>query len=140
MYGDVHLSPQLASIFVDPIAEPTGYELRNSLIDLLGSNGEEAGKAYRLTITLTDTNQGVALQNDATNTRYNDSLTANYVLSDAKGQELRRGALTSLSSYNVVTSPYATLAARQDSDKRAAQDLAERLGLELGVYFRRQRP
>jgi len=140
MYGDVHLSPQLASIFVDPIAEPTGYELRNSLIDLLGSNGEEAGKAYRLTITLTNTNQGVALQNDATITRYNDSLTANYVLSDAKGQELRRGALTSLSSYNVVTSPYATLAARQDSDKRAAQDLAERLGLELGVYFRRQRP
>ena len=140
MYGDVYLSPQLASIFVEPISEPTGYELRNSLIDLLGSNGEEAGKAYRLTITLTDTNQGVALQNDATITRYNDSLTANYILTDAKGEELRHGALTSLSSYNVANSPYATLVARQDSDKRAAQDLAERIGLELGVYFRRQRP
>ena len=140
LYGDVHLSPRLASIFVEPIAESTGYELRNSLIDLLGSNGEDSGKAYRLTITLTDTNQGVALQNDATITRYNDSLTANYVLMDAKGEELRRGSLTSLSSYNVAASPYATLVARQDSDKRAAQDLAQRIGLELGVYFSRAQP
>jgi LPS-assembly lipoprotein len=139
LYGDVRLSPQLASIFVDPIAEPAGFELRNSLIDLLRSDGEQAGKAYRLTITLTDTNQGVALQNDATITRYNDTVTANYVLTDARGEELRRGALTSLSSYNVANSPYATLSARQDSDKRAAQDLAQRIGLDLGVYFRRHK-
>ena len=64
---------------MEPIREETGYELRNSLIDVLGSNGVERGKAYRLTITLTDTNQGVALQNDATITRYNDTLTANFV-------------------------------------------------------------
>ena len=140
LYGDVRLSPKLAAIFVDPIEEPAGFELRNSLIDLLRSDGEQAGKAYRLAITLTDTNQGVALQNDATITRYNDTVTANYVLTDAKGEELRRGSLTSLSSYNVAQSPYATQVARQDADKRAAQDLAERLSLELEVYFRRQRP
>lgn len=139
LYGDTHLQPQLSSIFVEPIREETGYELRNSLIDVLGSNGVERGKAYHLTVTLTDTNQGVALQNDATITRYNDTLTANYVLSDAQGQELWHGALTSLSSYNVAVSPYATLAARQDSDKRAAQDLAQRIGLDLGVYFRRHK-
>ena len=140
LYGDAHLSPELSSIFVQPIQEETGYELRNSLIDVLGSNGVEAGKAYRLVVTLTDVNQGVALQNDATITRYNDTLTANYVLSDSKGQELWHGTLTGLSSYNVANSPYATLAARQDSDKRAAQDLAQRIGLDLGVYFRRHRP
>ena len=139
LYGDSHLQPQLASIYVEPIREETGYELRNSLIDVLGSNGVERGKAYRLTITLADINQGVALQNDATITRYNDTLTANYVLSDAKGDELWHGSLTSLSSYNVANSPYATLAARQDSDKRAAQDLAQRIGLDLGVYFRRHK-
>ena len=140
LYGDVHLQPQLAAIFVEPIHEETGYELRNSLIDVLGSNGVEAGKSYRLAITLSDTNQGVALQNDATITRYNDTLTASYVLSDANGQELWHGALTSLSSYNVANSPYATLVARQDSGKRAAQDLAQRIGLDLGVYFRRHKP
>ena len=79
----------------------------------------------------------MALQNDATITRYNDTLTATYVLTDAKGTELTRNTLSGLSSYNVATAPYATLAAQQDSDKRAAQDLAQRISLDLGVYFRR---
>src|ERR1700742_96434 len=82
MYGRSSLSPQLASVYVEPVAERDGYELRNRLIDLLGSNGETAGKAYHLKITIKQTNQGVALQNDATITRYNDRLVATYELSD----------------------------------------------------------
>jgi len=137
LYGDSRLSPQMSSIYVEPIPESIGYELRNSLIDLLRSNGQTAGKAYRLTITLSDTSQGVAVQNNATITRYNETLTANYVLTDAKGTELTRGSLTGLSSYNVANSPYATLIAQQDSSRRSAEDLAHRLRLDLGVYFRR---
>jgi hypothetical protein len=38
-----------------------------------------------------------------------------------------------------VQSPYATLAAEQDSSKRAAQDMAERIRLDLGVWFRRHK-
>jgi LPS-assembly lipoprotein len=138
LYGDARLEPQLASVFVEPVAERDGYELRNTLINLLGSNGREGGKTYRLKIVLTETNQGVVLQNDATITRYNDTLTANYSLRDAKGAEVAHGAQTSLSSYNVVTSPYATLSAQQDADKRAAQDIAERIRIDLGAYFRRR--
>ena len=80
----------------------------------------------------------MALQNDATITRYNDTLTVNYVLTDAKGTELTRGTQTGLSSYNVATSPYSTLSAQQDADKRAAQDIAERIRLDLGAFFRRR--
>jgi LPS-assembly lipoprotein len=140
LYGDVKLAPELASIYVDPIPDSSGYELRNSLIDLLRSDGAEGGKAYHLSVSLSDSSQGVALQNDAAITRYNDTLTANYVLTGADGKEITSGSLTSLSSYNVATSPYATLAARQDSDKRAAQDLAQRIALDLGVFFRKNRP
>jgi LPS-assembly lipoprotein len=140
LYGDVKLAPQLSSIYVDPIADSTGYELRNSLIDLLRSDGRLDGKVYHLSVSLSDSSQGVALQNDAAITRYNDTLTASYVLTGADGKEVTSGALTSLSSYNVATSPYATLAARQDSDKRAAQDLAQRIALDLGVFFRKSRP
>jgi LPS-assembly lipoprotein len=139
LYGDAKLSPQMSSIYVEPITDATGYELRNELIDLLGSNGETAGKAYRLTVTIADTSQGVALQNDATITRYNDTLTATYVLADSQGKELTRGSLTGLSTYNVVTAPYATQSARQDADTRALQDIAQRLRLDLGVYFRRRK-
>lgn len=138
LYGG-NLEPQLASIYVEPMAERDGYELRNQLIDLLGSDGREAGKTYRLTLTLKEVSNGVTLQNDATITRYNDTLTASYILTDANGREMTRGSQTSLSSFNVSRSPYSTLAVQQDSDRRAALDLADRIRMDLGVYFRGRR-
>jgi LPS-assembly lipoprotein len=138
MYGP-GLSPQLASIYVEPLGERDGYELRNTLIDLLGSDGRLAGKRYRLTLTLTESNQGVALRNDAAITRYNDTLAANFVLTDMNGATVTEGSQTGLTAYNVTSSPYATLAAQQDADKRAAQDIAERIRLDLAAFFRQRR-
>ena len=138
LYGDSKLEPQLKSIYVEPVAERTGYELRNSLIALLGGNGDARGKPYRLHMTLVESNRGVVLENDAAITRYNDTVTVNYVLSDAKGAELLRSSQTSLASYNVAPSPFATLSAQQDSDKRAADDIANRIRTDLGVFFRRR--
>src|SRR5882672_4992791 len=133
MYGSA-LAPQLSSIYVEPIAERDGYELRNSLIDVLQSDGDAAGKVYRLKISLNESSQGIALQNDATITRYDNRLEARYTLSDARGNVLTTGTQSEMSAYNVVTSPYATLAAEQDSSKRAALDVAERIHLDLGVW------
>ena len=138
MYGSA-LAPQLSSVFVEPIAERDGYELRNSLIDLLQSDGDAAGKKYRLKIFLNESSQGIALQNDATITRYNNRLEARYTLTDAQGNVLTTGTQTEMSAYNVVNSPYATLSAEQDSSKRAALDVAERIHLDLGVWFRRHK-
>jgi LPS-assembly lipoprotein len=138
MYG-AGMAPELASIYVEPVSDRDGYELRNTLIDLLGSNGVETGKTYHLTVSLKESNQGVALQNDATITRYNDTLDATYVLTDANGKTVTSGNQTSLSAYNVAQSPYATLMAQQDSDKRAAQDIAERIRLDLAAFFRQRR-
>jgi LPS-assembly lipoprotein len=135
MYGP-SLSPQLAAIYVEPVGERDGYELRNTLIDLLGSDGREQGKRYRLVVTLQESNQGVALRTDATITRYNDTLAATYVLSDLAGKIVTQGSQTGLTAYNVAASPYATLSAQQDSDKRVAQDIAERIRLDLAAFFR----
>jgi len=138
MYGR-SLAPALATIYVEPIAERDGYELRNTLIDALQSDGDKAGKIYSLKVTLNESSQGIALQNDATITRYNNRLEARYVLSDMKGTVLTSGTQTELSAYNVVQSPYATLTAQQDASKRAAQDVAERIHLDLGAWFRKQK-
>ena len=136
LYGDARLEPQLSSIFVEPMAERDGYELRNQLINLLGSNGQSGNKTYFLRLALTESNQGVALQNNATITRYNDTLTVNYTLRDAKGAEVTHGTQSSLSAYNVVASPYSTLSAQEDADVRAAQDIAERIRIDLATFFR----
>ena len=138
MYSSA-LEPQLTAVYVEPIADRDGYELRNQLIDLLHSDGSKAGKRYILKVTLNEASQGIALRNDATITRYNQTLDVHYVLTDARGVVLTEGDQTSLSAYNVANSPYATLAAAQDSSKRAAQDIAERIHLDLGAYFRREK-
>lgn len=138
MYGRA-TGPALASIYVEPIGERDGYELRNSLIDALQSDGDERGKAYHLKITLSESPQGIALQNDATITRYNNTLTVHYTLYDAQDKELTSGNLSQMAAYNVVQSPYATQVASMDSGKRAAQDIAERIHLDLGVWFRQHR-
>ena len=136
MYGS-NTGPAMASIYVEPIAERDGFELRNALIDDLQSDGEEHGKAYHLKVVLNEAPQGIALQNDATITRYNNALTARYTLSDAQGKVLTSGTQTQMSAYNVVQSPYATLVASQDSSKHAAQDIAEHIHLDLGVWFQK---
>lgn len=138
MYGRA-TGPALASIYVEPVAERDGFELRNSLIDALQTDGEEHGKAYHLKVVLNESAQGIALQNDATITRYNNVLTARYMLYDAQDNVLTSGTQTQMSAYNVVQSPYATLVASQDSSKRAAQDIAERIHLDLGVWFRQHK-
>jgi LPS-assembly lipoprotein len=125
-----------SSIYVDTIESDAGYELRNALIDLLDATDRPANPRYSLKITLKDQLQGAALQNDATITRYNYTLTADYALLDsATGKPVTSGEVSSLNAYNVVASPYATLVAQKDAQRRAGDDLAERIRLDLGVYF-----
>ncbi|HLJ52979.1 MAG TPA: LPS assembly lipoprotein LptE [Rhizomicrobium sp.] len=141
LYGGMNSDMQatLAAIYVEPVPERLGYELRNSMIDLLDSPGTPSGASYRLKLGLTQTTQGIALQNDATITRYNDTLTVTYELFDMAGHVVTKGAETGLSAYNVLPSSpsanYGTLAAQQDADKRAAQDIAQRIRFDLNVYF-----
>ena len=136
------LQNTFAQIYVEPIYDlgvaNTGYDLRDRMIDTLGATSGAA--QYHLKLTLNQTTQGIALQNDASITRYNDTLTVTYSLVDtATGEEVTRGTETGLSAYNVVQSPYSSLIAQQDADRRVAQDIAERVRLDLGVFFDRQR-
>ncbi|HEY4944194.1 MAG TPA: LPS assembly lipoprotein LptE [Rhizomicrobium sp.] len=141
LYGGLNSGMQktLATIYVEPMPDKIGYELRNTMIDLLDGPGTASGAAYRLKLDVTQTTQGIALQNDATITRYNDTLKVSYTLTDMSGKVVTKGIETGLSAYNVLPSGpnanYGTLAAQQDADRRAAADIAERIRLDLNVYF-----
>lgn len=140
LYGDngatAETAGKLAVIYVDPIPDnKLGYELRNELIDLFDASGDPSKNVYRLRVTINTKSEGVAIQNDAAITRYNDTLTVTYSLTDANHQVITHGTETGLSAYNVVTSPYATLTAQQSADKNAAVDIAYRIRIDLAVYF-----
>jgi LPS-assembly lipoprotein len=143
LYGSTSSNPGgaeiFANIYVEPIEGDAGFELRNTLIDLIDASGRRTGQQrYALKIALLDQLQGAALQNDATITRYNYTLTASYVLTDAtNANTVTSGQVSSLTAYNVVASPYATLIAQKDAQKRAGEELAERIRIDLGVYFAR---
>ena len=133
----------LGAIYVEPVPDRLGYELRNSLIDVLDARAESVGDAYRLRVTLAEKSDAIGVQSQTVGTitqtaitRYNDRLTVNYELVDAKTNEIiTRGTETGLSAYNVLSSPYATLVAQQDASRRAADDIADRIRIDLAVFF-----
>jgi len=124
------------TIYVDPIqGEIAGYELRNALIDGLHAPMRLGDAEYRLKITITQLLQAIAVENNASITRYNYILTGKYVLTDIKGKDIKDGSESTLSAYDVVTSPYATLAAEHDAQRRSAVELAYRIQTDLAVFL-----
>jgi LPS-assembly lipoprotein len=149
LYGRIGADPGaqriFASIYVLPIDnanESTAYELRNELIDLLEARAAPQDALYRLDVELKERRESSAEQNQVVAgvhetdiTRYNYSLVADYKLLDAKGAVVTKGTASTLTAYNVVTSPYATMIGQQDAQKQAAEDIATRIRLDLGVFF-----
>lgn len=137
----------LQSVYVEPVPERLGYQLRNTLIDRLDGQSTAAGARYRLKITLATKSEAIGVQSQTTSTgvtqtaitRYNDTIRAEYELVDARNNAtLTKGVETGLSAYNVLSSPYATLAVQQDADRRAADDIADRIRIALAVWFAQQ--
>ncbi|MGA7675671.1 MAG: LPS assembly lipoprotein LptE [Rhizomicrobium sp.] len=137
----------LGSIYVEPVSARQGYELRNQLIDLLDARAEAGGAAYRLRVRLSERSDAVGVQSQTVGsgaqavtqtaiTRYNDTLNVDYELVDIKTNAVvTHGRETGLSAYNVLSSPYATLAVQQDAERRAADDIADRIRIDLAVFF-----
>lgn len=150
LYGEMNGKPGAAShftqVYVPPIElENAGYEVRNDLLDLTQAKSQPAGTLYDFRIVLRDRNQDIAVQNTQVGavkeveiTRYNYTLIANYQLVERKTQKvLAKGTESSLSAYDVVANPYATLSAEQDAQAHTAQDIAQRLQLRLALFFAR---
>jgi LPS-assembly lipoprotein len=143
LYGntalDPHVGPTLANVYVEPISDRVGYELRNNLLDLFNATGAADGAAYRLKLTLSETEEAVVLQTNTAITRYNYTLMAHYELIPRESiAAVKAGDVTALSAYNVAAAPflYATVTAERDAKNRAANDIAERIRTQIAVYLR----
>jgi LPS-assembly lipoprotein len=129
----------LANVYVEPIPERVGYELRNELLDLFNATGQSNGAAYRLKLSINETEEAVVLQTNTAITRYNYTLSAHYDLIPRDGTgAVKSGDVTALSAYNVAAAPflYATVTAERDAKNRAANDIAERIRTQIAVYLR----
>jgi LPS-assembly lipoprotein len=143
LYGSTPTGPGIAStlsgIYVEPIPDRVGYQLRNDLLDLFNATGRADDAAYRLKLTLNEEEQAVALQTNTNITRYNYTLKAHYELIPKGSTEVAKsGDVATLTAYNVAAAPYlyATVAAERDAKERAANDIAERIRIAVAVYLR----
>jgi LPS-assembly lipoprotein len=108
-----------------------------NLLDRLTPYGVPQEPRYRLALQLNESKQGVALERDATVSRFNLALEVGFTLQDAvTGESLFSGGVRAVAAYNVLRSEFANVIAERDARDRAARDIADEIKTRLSVYFR----
>lgn len=135
LYASPGVTPGLSSIQVAAPQGRVGYLLRESLDDAFGHNAAQT-TAWRLDLAMDQSREPLGLRIDDVSRRYQVTLTVQYALVDsATGQIVHRGEASSFASYDVADQPYAAIAARQDVQQRAVDEVARRIRLDLAAFF-----
>lgn len=130
---------QLAAVRVTGLGGRLGQQLRVALEDNLDPTSSGEPVRYELAIRLRNTSSALAIQLDNTITRYNLALTAGFVLRERDDKEvLYRSSVRRVASYNLRRAPFATLTAKKDAERRAAQEVADDIRTLLALHFQRR--
>lgn len=135
LYAQPEVVRNLAAIQVQAPNGRTGYLMRQHLDDSFAKDhGVAPTYAMDLSIGEARYPRGVRIDNVAT--RYEYVLTASYVLREIKSQAVaKRGQVRVELTYDSADQPYASIAAQQDAQDRAADEAARRIELELAVWL-----
>jgi LPS-assembly lipoprotein len=135
LYATPGVSSGLSSIQVVAPQGRVAYLLREDLDDAL-AHDKDAPPAYRLDFTVTETRGPRGLTINDVVERYELGLTVSYTLTAvATGKIAHSGEVSSQVSYDESTQPYSGIAARQDTQDRAASDAARRIQLDLAAWM-----
>jgi len=135
LYGPQSVTKGLSAIEVVAADGRAGYLLREQLDDAFGRNVNLL-PSHRLVYTIEEQRYARGIRVDNVANRYELKLTAKWRLLDAKtGQEVRAGTTSAAVTYDSADQPYASIAAQQDSEERAATELARRIQLDLATWL-----
>ena len=127
------VAKSLSDISVAPIPDRAGWLTRNALIDRLGGDNTDA--AYRLEVDLDDDISGFGIRGDRSVTRERRTLRARYrLVQKSTGLVLLDATAGSDAGIDVVSSPYATVAAEQTALERLARVVADQIVARLALY------
>ena len=123
----------LSAISVAPIPNRAGWLVRAALVDRLGGENDRA--AYRLEVELDDDISGFGIRGDRSITRERRTLRARYrLVQQASGLVLLDATAGSDAGIDVVSSPYATVAAEQTALERLSRTVADQIVARLALY------
>ena len=108
-------------------------EVREKLDDALGRNG--AAPAYRLTMSLAENRYPRGVRVDNVANRYELVLVVDYTLTAVGGGPVKTGHIQSSVTYDSADQPYASIAAEQDGQERAAGEAARQIQLDLAAWL-----
>lgn len=135
LYGQPGVVKGLAAIQVEAPQGRTGFLIREHLDDAFARD-RAATPAYVMQLALSEQRYPRGVRVDNVATRYEYVLTATYALSArTSGQEVKRGTVRVELTYDSADQPYASVAAQQDAQDRAAEEAARRIQLELAAWM-----
>jgi LPS-assembly lipoprotein len=135
LYATPGVATGMSAIQVDVPHGRTAYLLGEDLNDLLARDHSEPAR-YRLQITMIEKRYPRGLNLDNTADRYESHLIVNYQLIDiASAKSLKSGSEPVEVSYSASGEPYGGIVAQQDAQKRAADQAAKRISIDLAAYF-----
>lgn len=135
LYAAPGVSPGLSAI--EPVAPEgrTGFLLGEALNDALARDPALPPR-WRLQLDLKETRTPRGRRVDATASRYELVLTADWKLVDATtGAVALEGTTTTEATFDRADQPYAGIVANQDAQSRAAAELARKIQLQLAVWI-----
>jgi len=135
LYASAGVSSGLSTIEVVAPQGRVGYLLREDLDDALGRD-KAAAPAWRLEMAVLQTRDARGLQRNDVAERHELGVTVKYTLTRiSNGQAAHSGQVNTEVSYDAADQPYAGIAARQDSQQRAAADAARKIEIDLAVWM-----
>ena len=137
LYAQPGVTPGLSAVQVATPDGRAGYLLGEALGDGLAAG--TGTPAWRLDLDLSEQRFPRGLRVDNVATRYEYVMTAAYTLRDiATDAPAKVGRVRVELTYDSADQPYASVAAQQDAQERAAHEAARRIQLELAAWFAEQ--
>lgn len=133
MYGAGGAATGLSDIRVQTGEERIDFLLQEALLDAMGSR--YASGPYTLRTETDLSSIGLGIGADAIVQRFQIAVTVDYDVVDESGAAIVSGQVTGQASYDLSSSPYASLASEQDAEERAARMAADRLTAHLVRAF-----
>jgi len=140
LYAAPGVVSKLASINVVAPQGRTGFLIREHLDDAFAKD-RSAPAAYSMRLALSEARYPRGIRTDNVATRYEYVLTADYTLANLPaGDVAKKGRVRVELTYDSADQPYASVAAQQDAEDRAAQEAARRIQLELAAWLATGQP
>jgi len=128
------ITADMAAIRIEAIPDRIGQKMYNMLHERLTPEGRIEEPKYSLHVRLQETDEELLYERDETATRSNLTLRAYYELRRIEDDEvIAKGSSRATSSYDILSSQYATLVSRDDARERTARVISDDIRTRVAV-------